>query len=111
MAKGMGGMGGFFREAQKQAAGLQKRLAQLQEDLKERVYEGTAGGGMVTAHVNGQRELLAVKISPEVVDPEDVEMLEDLVTAAVAQALKQAAEAYAQEMSQMTGGLPIPGLL
>jgi DNA-binding YbaB/EbfC family protein len=111
MAKGPGGMGGMFREAQKQAMNLQKRLGQLQQELKERVYEGTSGGGMVTVHVNGQREVLAVKNAPEVVDPEDVEMLEDLVTAAVSQALKQAEEAYKEEMSRLTGGLPIPGLL
>ena len=66
---------------------------------------------MVTAHVNGQRELLAVKISPEVVDPEDVEMLEDLVTAAVTAALKKAGDAHAEEMSKVTGGLGIPGLM
>ena len=111
MAKGFGGMGGMFRDIQKQAEGMQKRLAELQQDLKQRVYEGTAGGGMVKAHVNGQRELLAVKISPEVVDPDDVEMLEDLVTAAVSQALKNAAEAYAQEMAKLTGGISLPGML
>jgi len=111
MAKGFGGMGGMFRDIQKQAEGMQKRLAEVQQALRERVYEGTAGGGMVTVHVNGQRELLAVKISPEVVNPDDVEMLEDLVTAAVSQALKKAAEAYAQEMAKLTGGVSLPGLL
>ena len=110
MAKGFGGMGGMFRDMQKQAEGVQKRMMDLQQSLKERVYEGTAGGGMVTAHVNGQRELLAVKISPEVVDPKDVEMLEDLVTAAVSQALKKAADAVAEEMSKITGGLSLPGM-
>ena len=111
MAKGTGGMGAMFREAQKQAMGMQKRMAQVQEDLKQRVYEGTAGGGMVTAHANGHRELLAVKISPEVVGSDDIEMLEDLVTAAVSSALKQAAEDYSAEMTKLTGGLPLPGLL
>jgi len=110
MAKGFGDMGNMFRQMQKQAQGMQKRLADLQEDLKQRVYEGSAGGGMVTVHVNGQRELLAVKISPEVVDPDDVEMLEDLIAAAVSQGLKKAEEAYAEEMAKVTGGVPIPGL-
>jgi DNA-binding YbaB/EbfC family protein len=111
MGKGFGGMGGdMLRQMQKQAHGMQRKLAELQEDLKQRVYEGSAGGGMVTAHVNGQRELLAVKISPEVVDPSDVEMLEDLVTAAVVQALKTAETAQTEAMGKVTGGLGIPGL-
>ena len=111
MGKGFGGLGGnMLRQMQKQAQGMQKRMADLQKDLKQRVYEGSAGGGMVTAHVNGQRELLAVKISPEVANPDDIEMLEDLVTAAVAQGLKKAEEAQAEEMAKITGGLGIPGL-
>ena len=109
MAKGLG-MGGMFRQMQKQAQDMQRKLAEVQEDLKQRVYEGTAGGNMVTAHVNGQRELLAVKINPECVSPDDVEMLEDLVTAAVGQALKKAGEAHGEAMSKVTGGMPIPGL-
>ena len=111
MAKGFGGgMGGMLRQAQKQALGMQKQLADLQRDFKERVYEASAGGGMVIAHVNGHRELLAVKISPEVVNPEDVEMLQDMVTAAVSQAMKKAAEAYSEEMGKITGGMALPGL-
>jgi DNA-binding YbaB/EbfC family protein len=110
MAKGFGGMGGMFRDMQKQAETMQKRLADLQQDLKQRVYEGAAGGGAVVAHVNGQRELLAVKISKDAVDPDDVEMLEDMVKAAVTQAMKQAADAYAAEMAKVTGGLSIPGM-
>lgn len=113
MAKGFGGggMNNMFREMQKQAQGMQQRMSGLQQDMKQRVYEGTAGGGMVTANVNGLRELLAVKISPKVVDPEDVEMLEDLVTVAVSQALKAAEQAYSEEMNKATGGLSIPGLM
>ena len=109
--KGFAGMGGMFRQMQKKASGMQKHMAELQEDLKQRVYEGTAGGGMVTAHVSGKRDLLAVKISPKVVDPDDVEMLEDLVTVAISQALKQAEDAYVEEMSKVTGGLGLPGLM
>lgn len=111
MARGFGGMGGnFVRDMQKQAEGMQKRLMDIQGDLKQRVYEGTAGGGAVTVHVNGHREVLSIKIKPEAVDPQDVEMLEDMVTAAVSQALKKAAEAYAGEMSKLTGGMSLPGM-
>jgi len=112
MAKGFDGMsGGMFGDMRKQAESMQKRLADLQTDLKQRVYEASAGGGMVTVHVNGHREVLAIKISPEVVDPKDVEMLEDLVTAAVSLAIKKAGDAYAEEMSKITGGLSLPGIL
>src|SRR3989304_646380 len=100
MAKGFGGMGGMFRDVQKQAESMQKRLMELQQDLKQRVYEGTAGGGIATGHANGQRETLAVKIAREAVDPDDVEMLEDLVKVAVSQALKKAAEAHAEAMAK-----------
>ena len=109
MAKGFG-MGGMFRDMQKQAEGMQKRLVDLQNDLKERVYEGSAGGGTVTVHVNGQRDILAVKIAKEAVDPDEVEMLEDLVKVAVAQAMKKAADAHAEAMSKVTGGIGIPGM-
>ena len=74
MAKGFG-MGGMFRDMQKQAEGMQKRLMDLQNDLKQRVYEGTAGGGTVTVHVNGQREILAVKIANAAGLPTDPEPL------------------------------------
>ena len=110
MAKGRGDMSHVLREAQKQAQSMQKQMAQLEQDLKERVVDGTSGGGMVQAFVNGQRDLVGLKISPEVVDPDDVDMLEDLVTAAVSQALKKAAEMYQQEMGKLTGGIGIPGL-
>ena len=109
MGKGRG-MGDMMRDAQKQAQSMQRQLAQLEEDLKQRVVDGAAGGGMVQAFVNGRRELVGVKISPEVVDPEDIDMLEDLITAAVSQALKKAEELYQQEMGRITGGLNIPGL-
>lgn len=110
MAKGQGGMGNMLREAQKQAHQMQKQLAQVEEDLKERVVDGSAGGGMVQAYANGKRELVGIKISPEVVDPEDVDMLEDLVTAAVAQALKKANDMHQEEMKKVTGGLSMPGM-
>jgi len=110
MAKGFGDMGHMFREVQKQTQNMQRRLAELEQELKERIVDGTAGGGMVTAYANCQRELKGVKISPEVVDPKDVGMLEDLVTAAVSQALKKAGEVHQQEMTKLTGGINVPGL-
>jgi len=105
-----GNMGKLMRQAQKQAQKLQQQMEEIRRNLKERVVEGTAGGGMVTAQVNGESELLRVKIDPEVVDPEDVEMLEDLVTAAVSQAMKKAKEIHDEEMAKLTGGVNLPGL-
>ena len=110
MAKGRGDVSHLLREAQKQAQSMQKQMAELEQDLKQRVVDGVSGGGMVQAYVNGQRELVGIKISPEVVDPSDVDMLEDLVTAAVSQALKKAAEMHQEEMGKLTGGVGIPGL-
>ncbi len=111
MAKNFGGGMGMFRDLQKQAEGMQKRMLDLQNDLKQRVYEGTAGGGAVTVHVNGQREILGVKLAPEVVDPDEKEMLEDMITAAVSQAMKKASEASSEAMSKLTGGMSLPGLM
>ena len=110
MAKSTGGMNDFLRQAQKQALDMQKKMSQVQQDLAQRIVEGAAGGGMVTALVNGQREVVAIKISKEVVDPNDVEMLEDLVTAAVSAGLKKAEAMHNEEMSKLTGGMKIPGL-
>ena len=109
MARGFG-MGGMFQNMQRQAEAMQKRLADLQNDLKDRVYEGAAGGGAVTVHVNGQRDILAVKISKEAVDPDEVEMLEDMIKVAVSQAMKKAANAHAEAMAKITGGIGIPGM-
>jgi DNA-binding YbaB/EbfC family protein len=110
MAKGFGDMGSMMREVQRQTQEMQRRLASLNEDLRQRIVDGTAGGGMVIAYVNGQREIKGIKIKPEVVNPNDVAMLEDMVTAAVAQALKKAAQMYQDEMAKLTGGVSIPGL-
>ena len=102
------GMGKLMKKAQE----FQKKMKTMQSDLADRVVEGTSGGGMVTAQVNGQQEVISVKINPEAVDPDDVEMLEDLVTAALAQALKKSKELSDGEMKKLTGemGLP-PGLI
>jgi len=96
-----GGMGGLLKQAQK----MQQEIDRIQNELAEMKIEGSAGGGMVTAIVSGQQEILEVKIDPEVVDPEDVEMLEDLVLAAVNQALENAKSRAQDEMSKATGGL------
>ena len=110
MMKGFGNMGDMMKQMQKQAVTMQKRAEEIQEDLKERVVEASSGGGMVTVHVNGKQELLSIKIDPEVVDPNDVQMLEDLVLAAVSQAMNKSQEMYQEEMGKLTGGLNIPGL-
>jgi DNA-binding YbaB/EbfC family protein len=114
MAKGGAGGGfnfGGMGDILKQAQDMQKRMAKVQEELKERVVEASAGGGMVTAQANGQQELMAIKISKDCVDPNDLGMLEDLVIAAVNQALKKAKELHEKELGKITGGLNLPGLM
>ena len=94
----------------KQAKMMQDRIMALQNELKERIEEGSAGGGVVKAYVNGQREIMGIKIDPEVVDPDDVETLEELVAAAVKNAMEKAKELETREMNKVTGGLNLPGL-
>jgi hypothetical protein len=94
----------------KQLQQTQARMAQLQEELATRTVEVTAGGGMVKVVSNGRNEILSVKIDPQVVDPGDVEMLEDLVVAAVNEARQRVDEMTRSEMSRLTGGLGLPGL-
>ena len=95
----------------KQAQKLQAQMAKLQEDLANLVVEASSGGGAVTVTMNGHQQLLSVKISPEVVDAEDVEMLQDMVLTAVNEAIAKAQETAAKQMSGLTGGLNIPGLM
>ena len=94
----------------KQAQEFQKQMAVVQEKLRTRVVEGAAGGGMVKAQVNGQLELVALKIDREVVAPDDVDMLEDLIIAAVSQATKKAQKLVDEETAKVSGGLSIPGM-
>lgn len=94
----------------KQAQQVQAKMAEMQERLAERTVEASAGGGMVKIVMNGRHEVLSVTIDPEVVDPSDVEMLEDLVAAAVNEARGRVDEMVRDEMSSLTGGLPMPGL-
>ena len=103
---GMGNMQQLARQAQK----LQQQMQEKQEELESRTFEATAGGGMVTAAVTGKKVLTALTIKPEAVDPEDVEMLQDMIVAAVNEALKQADQALESTMGNLTGGLNIPGL-
>lgn len=100
-----------MRQLMAQAQKMQEQLAAAQEELAGRTFEGSAGGGMVTATVTGAQELVGITISPEVVDPDDVEMLEDLVVAAVRQAHEAAAGAASAQLGGLTGGLDLGGLL
>lgn len=90
---------------------MQREVKRVQDELKERVVEGTAGGGAVKASVNGNRDLVALKIQKEAVDVQDLGMLEDLIIAAVGAAMKRAEELQKAEMSKVTGGLNLPGLM
>lgn len=99
-----------MNDLMKQAQQMQKRMLEIREELANRTVEATVGGGMVTAVVNGQQEVVSLQITPEVVDPEDTEMLEDLIVAAINEALQQSQELISSEMSKLTGGLKIPGL-
>jgi len=103
-------MGGNMAKMMKQVQKMQARMAKMQEELGERTVESTAGGGAVKVVANGKQEIVSVEIQPEAVDPEDVEMLQDLILTAVNDALKQAREMVAEEMGKLTGGLNIPGL-
>ena len=100
-----------FQNLLKQAQKIQSQVSKMQSELADRRVEASAGGGMVTAVANGKQELVGVKIDPAVVDPDDVEMLEDLVVAAVGEALSRASELASEEMKKLTGGLPLPGMM
>ncbi len=94
----------------KQAQQMQKRMFELQQELAKQNVEATVGGGMVKAVVNGQQELISLDIAPEVIDPDDVELLEDLIVAAVNEARDRAHELMTEEMEKLTGGIKLPGL-
>ncbi len=107
MNKMFGGMGNMLKQAQQ----LQVQMKKVQEELADKVVEASSGGGMVTVQANGRQEILFVKIDPEVLRQEDADMLQDLIVAAVNQAIKQSQEMMQAEMSKLTGGLAIPGLM
>jgi len=100
------GFGNIMKEAQK----LQERLAAVQDEVGGRKVDATAGGGMVTVEANGKQEILSIKIDREVINPDDAQMLEDLVLAACNEALRKSREMVQAELGKLTGGLKIPGL-
>ncbi|HOP46253.1 MAG TPA: YbaB/EbfC family nucleoid-associated protein [Desulfobacteraceae bacterium] len=104
--KGIPNMGQLMKQAQQ----FQNKIAKLQDELGEQTVEASAGGGMVSAMVNGRQELLSITIDREVIDPEDVEMLQDLIIAAVNDALSKAKNMVNDEMAKVTKGLNIPGM-
>jgi len=103
MTKGLGGM---LKQAQK----IQAQLAKMQEEMAQKTVEASSGGGMVSVVVNGKQELISVKIERQVVDSEDIDMLQDLVLAAVNEGIRKSQEMVTEEMKRLTGGLSIPGL-
>lgn len=110
---GKGGFGGGFggpsmNQMIKQAQKIQEQMAKVQEELGSMMVEATSGGGMVSVKVNGKQELLEIKIKPEAVDPEDVEMLEDMILTAVNEGLRKSTELASEAMSKVTGGLNLP---
>jgi len=100
-----------FGNIMKQAKKMQERMVELQEELATKSVEATTGGGMVSVTVNGKFEILSLKIEKEVVNPDDVEMLQDLIVAAVNEGIRKAQEMAASEMGKITGGMQIPGLM
>ncbi len=102
----MKNIGSILKQAQK----IQAQIAKVQEELAQRTVEASSGGGMVTAVANGKQEIVSLRIEREVLDAQDLEMLQDLVVAAVNEALKRSQEMVSEEMQKITGGLQIPGL-
>ena len=103
----MKGMANMMKQAQK----LQAQMLKLQEEMAEKTVETTSGGGMVKVVANGRQKVVSIQIEKEVVDPEDVEMLQDLILAAINDALAKSQEMVTEEMSKLTGGMNIPGLM
>ena len=110
--KGYGGgmMPGNMNQILKQAQKMQDNMQKMQKELEAKEFEVSVGGGAVTVKVNGKKEILEVNMKPEVVDPDDIEMLQDLVISAVNEALRKVDDAQSSQMSKMAGGMNIPGL-
>lgn len=106
--KGMGGMGGMNMDMIKQAQKMQQDMEKLQSELQEKEYTATAGGGVVSATVTGAHHLQSLTIDPEAVDPDDVEMLQDMIVAAVNEANRAASADMSENMSKITGGMNMP---
>lgn len=107
---GAGGAGNMQKQIQQMQA-MQRKMEEMQAELDTKEVEATAGGGAVTVAVNGKKEIVKVTIKPEVVDPDDVEMLQDLILVAANEALRQMEEISQSEMGKLTGGLSIPGIM
>ena len=103
----MKGLGNMMKQAQK----LQSKMVKMQEELADKTIEATSGGGMIKVVANGKQQILSVQIEKEVVDPDDVDMLQDLILAAVNETLTKSQEMVSGEMSKLTGGMNIPGLM
>lgn len=99
-----------MKDLMKQAQKMQQEMLKQQEELENQLFEATSGGGMVTVQINGKFEVQSIKIDPQAVDPDDVEMLEDLILAALQEAHKKAGDASSEAMGKLTGGLKIPGM-
>lgn len=99
-----------MQEMMKQARKMQEQLAQAQESMKDVTIDASAGGGMVKATVNGDFELVSIRIDPDALDPEDVDLLQDMIAAAVNEAIRGVSEVASKQMSSITGGLNIPGM-
>ncbi len=110
LPQGMGGGPSNMQSMIKQAQKMQEEMAQKQAELEERVYDVSAGGGVVNVKINGKREILSVKLAEEIVDPDDIETLEDLVVAAINEAIKKIDTVSSEEMSKITGSMSIPGM-
>ena len=108
LPQGMGGGPSNMQSMLKQAQKMQEDMAALQAELEEREYEVSAGGGVVNVKINGKKEILSVKIDPEVIDPDDAETLEDLIVAAVNEAIKKVETVSQEEMSKITGSMNLP---
>ena len=110
LPQGFGGGPSNMQGVIKQAQKMQERMAELQAELDEREYDFTVGGGMITIKMNGTKEMQSIEIKPEVVDPDDIEMLQDLIVAGVNEAISSIEKTNNDEMSKVTGNLNIPGM-
>lgn len=106
MGKGPSNMNAMMRQAQK----MQEDMTALQEELDSREYDVSAGGGVVNIKINGKKEIISIEIKPEIVDPDDIEMLQDILTAGINEAIKKVENTNSEEMGKLTGSLNIPGL-
>ena len=108
LPQGMGGGPSNMQSMLKQAQKMQEEMAEKQAELEEREYDVAAGGGVINVKINGKKEILSVKIDPEVIDPDDAETLEDLIVAAMNEAIKKVEAVSAQEMGKITGSMNLP---